>query len=129
MSDKQRVSNFVDGERRDPADGRTSDLVDPVTGEVYASAPLSSEADVDHAYGAAARAFETWRDTTPAERQHALLKLADALESRAAEFVDGGEPGHGQARRAHRRGGDPARGRPAPLLRRRRSRPRGPRGG
>ncbi len=87
MSDKQRVSNFVDGERRDPADGRTSDLVDPVTGEVYASAPLSSEADVDHAYGAAARAFETWRDTTPAERQHALLKLADALESRAAEFV------------------------------------------
>jgi len=54
---------------------------------VYASAPLSGPADVDQAYAAAARAFETWRDTTPGERQAALLKLADAIEARADEFV------------------------------------------
>ena len=36
---------------------------------------------------AAASAFESWRDTTPSERQRALLKIADALEARAEEFV------------------------------------------
>jgi betaine-aldehyde dehydrogenase len=85
--DKLHLRNFVDGQWRDAADGRSSDLVDPVTGEVYASAPLSGETDVDAAFRAAARAFETWRDTTPAERQRLLLKLADAIEGRAGEFV------------------------------------------
>ena len=37
---------------------------------------------------AASTAFETWRDSTPADRQRALLKLADAMEKRADEFVD-----------------------------------------
>ncbi|HSI27606.1 MAG TPA: aminobutyraldehyde dehydrogenase, partial [Aeromicrobium sp.] len=32
-------------------------------------------------------AFESWGDTTPAERQLALLRIADALESRAGDFV------------------------------------------
>ncbi len=36
---------------------------------------------------AAAEAFPGWRDTTPAERQLALLKIADAIEARAEEFV------------------------------------------
>jgi betaine-aldehyde dehydrogenase len=36
---------------------------------------------------AAADAFETWRDTTPSERQRALLKFADAVEARADELV------------------------------------------
>jgi len=42
---------------------------------------------VDRAMKAAADAFETWGETTPAERQRALLKMADALEARSAEFV------------------------------------------
>jgi betaine-aldehyde dehydrogenase len=37
---------------------------------------------------AAATAFETWRDTTPKERQLALLRFADAIEARAEELVD-----------------------------------------
>ena len=35
----------------------------------------------------AADAFETWRDTTPSERSLALLRIADALEARAHDFV------------------------------------------
>ncbi len=81
------VQNFVGGERRDAADGRTTDLIDPTTGQVYATAPLSSAADVAQATAAAAKAFETWRDTTPSERQLALLRFADALESRGDELV------------------------------------------
>jgi len=82
------LSNFVDGKPADAADGRTSDLVDPSTGQVFAQAPVSSAADVDAAVQAAARAFETWRDSTPSDRQKALIRIADAIESRADELVD-----------------------------------------
>ncbi len=36
---------------------------------------------------AAAAAFPAWRDTTPAERQKALLKIADAFEERAEDLI------------------------------------------
>jgi betaine-aldehyde dehydrogenase len=88
MSDQQQLRNFVNGEYVDPVDGGYADLIDPCTGKVFAQAPVSGAADVDAAMTAAAAAFETWRDTTPAERQKALLKLADAVEARAAELVD-----------------------------------------
>ncbi|MHB1930050.1 MAG: aldehyde dehydrogenase family protein, partial [Acidimicrobiales bacterium] len=81
------LRNFVDGGSVDAKDGRTTDIIDPSTGEAYGTAPLSGPEDVDAAYRAAATAFETWRDTTPSERQRMLLKLADAMESRADELV------------------------------------------
>jgi betaine-aldehyde dehydrogenase len=70
-----------------PADGRYADLIDPSTGEVYAAAPVSGQADVDRAMRAAEKAFEGWRETTPSDRQRALLRFADAVEARADELV------------------------------------------
>jgi betaine-aldehyde dehydrogenase len=81
------VQNVINGELVEAVDGRRADLTDPSTGEVFATAPLSGAEDVDRAYVAAATAFESWRDTTPSERQLALLKFADALESRGEELV------------------------------------------
>jgi betaine-aldehyde dehydrogenase len=81
------IRNYINGELRDAADGRTSDLIDPVTGEVFASAVVSGAPDVDAACQAASTAFESWKNTTPSQRQAALLKIADALEARAEEFV------------------------------------------
>src|SRR3954470_8859886 len=81
------LRNYIDGEFRDAADGRTTEVVNPVTGEAYATAPLSGAADVDAAMAAAAAAFPVWRDKTPSERQKALLKIADAFEARADELV------------------------------------------
>ncbi|MFN2519399.1 MAG: aldehyde dehydrogenase family protein, partial [Jatrophihabitantaceae bacterium] len=66
------VQNFIDGELVEPADGRRTELIDPATAEVFGSAPLSGAEDVDTAYRAAATAFESWRETTPSERQRAL---------------------------------------------------------
>jgi len=83
-----RLRNFVNGKHSDPIEGTYSDVVDPSTGEVYAHAPVSAAADVDEALRAAADAFETWRDTTPAERSRALLKFADAVEARAQDFIE-----------------------------------------
>ncbi|MGI8679277.1 MAG: gamma-aminobutyraldehyde dehydrogenase [Jatrophihabitans sp.] len=81
------VQNFIAGELTDALDDRRSDLIDPSTGAVFGSAPVSAPEDVDRAYTAAAKAFETWRDTTPSERQKALLKFADAMEDRAEDLI------------------------------------------
>jgi betaine-aldehyde dehydrogenase len=89
MVDTQRkkLKNFVGGEYVDASDGRYSDLINPATGEVFASAPVSSQTDVNRAFEVASRAFESWRDTTPSERQLALFRIADAIEERADELV------------------------------------------
>jgi betaine-aldehyde dehydrogenase len=81
------LRNFVDGGYADPVSQVRSDIVNPASGRVVASAPVSSQADVDGAYAAAARAFESWRDTTPSQRQQVLLKIADAIEARADELI------------------------------------------
>jgi len=83
----RKLQNFVDGEYQDAADGRTSTLVNPSTGEAFAEAPVSGPADVDAACQAAARGFERWRDATPAERSRALQRAADAMEERGEELV------------------------------------------
>jgi betaine-aldehyde dehydrogenase len=85
---KTVLHNVIGGAPAAPVEGRYSDLVDPATGEVFASAPVSGQADVDNAMAAAASAFERWRDTTPSERQRALLRFADALEARTDELVE-----------------------------------------
>jgi betaine-aldehyde dehydrogenase len=85
---KHEITNVVGGERVLAADGRTSDLVDPSTGEVFGTAPLSGGPDVDAAMRAAQTAFESWRDSTPSERQRALLRIADAVEARGRELVE-----------------------------------------
>ena len=123
---KTVLHNFIAGKAAEPADGRYEDLVDPATGEVFASAPVSGRADVDRAMEAASSAFEQWRDTTPSERQRALLKFADAVEARADELVAAESPEHRQAARADRQRGDAAGHRPDPVLRRRRAAARGP---
>jgi betaine-aldehyde dehydrogenase len=87
MAGHQTFQNVINGKLVDAASGETYDVLDPTTGEVYGRAPMSGAEDVDRAYAAAEQAFEEWGDTTPSERQQALLKIADALEKRADEFV------------------------------------------
>ena len=87
MSGNRVLRNFVNGESVEAADGRTSELINPSTGQVFASAPVSSATDVDRAYVAADAAFEIWSNSTPSERQKALLTIADAFEAHADELV------------------------------------------
>ena len=87
LSPTRTLRNFVDGEYRDARPTTSTPLINPATGEEFARAPISSAADVDAALQAAQRAFGGWRDTTPRERSIALLRIADAFEKRAEEFV------------------------------------------
>ena len=84
---KTVLQNIVNGELGPAADGASLDIIDPTTGAVYATAPLSGQQDVDRAYGAATEAYRSWRWSTPSERQRALLKFADHIEEHAEELI------------------------------------------
>jgi len=83
----EQLQNFINGKSVPGSSGEVTQLINPATGEVYATAPKSNAADVDAAMKAAETAFVLWRDSTPSERQRALLKIADALEARADEII------------------------------------------
>jgi betaine-aldehyde dehydrogenase len=85
--DKIALENIINGESAPAANGQAMDIIDPSTGAVYATSPLSGAADVDRAYAAATDAYQTWRFSTPSERQLALLKFADHVEAHADELA------------------------------------------
>ena len=57
MSGPRSLRNFIAGEYVDGRTETTTDIVNPATGSVVATAPVSGQADVDAAYGAAQSAF------------------------------------------------------------------------
>ncbi len=82
------LQNFIGGQYV-PVNGQgRMPLIDPVTEETYGEMPVSDTSDVDAAYAAASAAFPLWRDTTPADRQLALFRIADEMQARAEEFAD-----------------------------------------
>jgi betaine-aldehyde dehydrogenase len=81
------LRNFIGGQETDFSYDKRADLIDPSTGEAFATAPVSGEAEVTAAFAAATDAFEGWRDATPSERSLALLRIADTFESKADQLV------------------------------------------
>ena len=60
----ERLQFYIDGQWVDPVEPRTLDVVNPATEEIYGRISLGSAADVDRAVGAAARAFESYSQTS-----------------------------------------------------------------
>ena len=83
----RRLENFIGGEYVAPKSGAYTELINPATGQPFAEMPVSDASDVDGALQVAAKAFTSWRRTTPSERSRALLKIADLLEARQDELV------------------------------------------
>ena len=99
-AEKTKLQNFIGGEFVDGADGATEEVINPATTEVIAKAPLSGEEDVNRAVAAAKGAFDGWAATTPGERAHAMLRLADAIEENADEIADLESANAGKPRQA-----------------------------
>ena len=92
------LQNFING-RFVPAQGRdTIDIVNPGTGETVAVSPVSGQEDVEAAFRAATDAARTWKRTTPAERQEALLRIADGLVEHRDELIEAQHRNTGQPR-------------------------------
>ena len=64
----------------------TFDITSPSSGEVIWSASSASKQDCNDAVEAAKAAFPAWSKSKPVFRRDFLLKTADILESRAAEY-------------------------------------------
>jgi acyl-CoA reductase-like NAD-dependent aldehyde dehydrogenase len=79
---------YIDGKRAPARSGERFDVVNPATGELYASVPKGGTDDVEDAVLAARRALEgEWRRTAAPDRAAMLGRLARLLESRIEGFA------------------------------------------
>ncbi len=84
MSD---LSMLINGLQVSAEKGRSFERRNPLDGSVATRAPAASTADAVAAVEAAAEAFKSWSQTGPGARRALLLKAADALEAKTAQFV------------------------------------------
>ena len=84
----ETLQNYINGAFVASASTETTTILNPSTGQAIAVAPQSNQADVDAAMTAAAHAFDSWKETTPGERQLALLQIADLIEANASALID-----------------------------------------
>lgn len=80
---------FIDGRFVAAQSGKTFDVINPATGEVFAKAAAGDAGDIDLAVKAARKAFESgpWPSMSASGRRNLLLKLADAIEAHADELA------------------------------------------
>jgi 1-pyrroline dehydrogenase len=83
----QSYKNFVGGEWVEAVEGETMEVLNPSTGDVIAEVPRGTQADVDRAVAAAAKALPGWLEKTPKDRMELLLKLADVMDEHAEELA------------------------------------------
>ena len=83
----QQFRNIIGGKAVEAASGETYDIVNPATGEVYAAGAGLGRGGRRPRHAGGRGGVRDLGGDHPAERQKALLKIADALEERAAEFV------------------------------------------
>jgi acyl-CoA reductase-like NAD-dependent aldehyde dehydrogenase len=78
---------YIDGAWVPSSGTGTIDVFDSTNGEVIASIPDGSPADVDAAAQAARTAFESWSQTTPEERSKVLTRIGEGLAARMDEIA------------------------------------------
>src|SRR6267142_2465572 len=75
-----KVPNYVNGRWVESTSKEWRDVINPASGEVLASVPMSSDAEVLAAIEAAHAAFPAWRRTPAEDRIQPLFKLKQLLE-------------------------------------------------
>ncbi|MGG7538382.1 aldehyde dehydrogenase [Rhizobium sp. 12,4] len=81
------ISLLINGADRAATSGRTYDRIDPFTEKLASRAAAASLEDVAAAVDAASAAFGAWSKTGPGQRRAILMKAADIMDSKAAEFT------------------------------------------
>ncbi|WP_167043180.1 aldehyde dehydrogenase family protein [Salinibacterium sp. ZJ454] len=79
---------IINGEHVPAASGKTTEDINPYTGEVYATVAAAGTDDVNRAVGAAADAFESWASTSPTARARIFLRAADLFEERTDQAIE-----------------------------------------
>ena len=84
----EKISNYINGELKEPSSGAYLDNYNPATGKVYSLIPDSDEKDVAEAVEAATKAFPAWSTTNKEERSKVLLKIASLIEDNLEELAN-----------------------------------------
>ena len=82
-----RLKQFIDGQWVDSEGGRTHQVINPATEQPVTEVTLGSAADVDKAVAAARRAFESFSQTSPAERAQLLERVIEEYKARAPDLA------------------------------------------
>ncbi len=72
---------FIGGDRVSAQTGATTELLDPATGEPWATVAMATAADVDRAVQIAAQMRPSWRKVNSRDRTQMLLRLAGLIRS------------------------------------------------
>ncbi|HSY14401.1 MAG TPA: aldehyde dehydrogenase family protein, partial [Jatrophihabitantaceae bacterium] len=81
------VGLLINGEVMPARSGRTFESINPATGDLLVHIAEGDSADVDDAVRAARAAFEgEWSRWRPHDRQRALIRLAELVESHADQL-------------------------------------------
>jgi acyl-CoA reductase-like NAD-dependent aldehyde dehydrogenase len=67
--------------------GGSHEVVDPATEEVLTTVPLAGVEETDAAVDRARRAFESWRQVTPADRGRLLRRFAELIDGHVEELA------------------------------------------
>jgi len=91
------LSLYIDGEFIQGGGRKEQDILNPATNEVIGKLPHATKEDLDRALAAAARAFESWKKSSPMERSKILRKVAELSRERAKDIgrgitMDQGKP-------------------------------------
>jgi vanillin dehydrogenase len=81
------VELFINGHAIGAESGKSFVRANPVSGAAVTNAAAAGVADVNRAVESAAAAFPAWAATGPGRRRELLLKCADALLARQADFI------------------------------------------
>jgi vanillin dehydrogenase len=78
---------LIAGEQQESSTGETYDDVNPYTGDAIATIAAAAPADVTRAVDAAAAAFKTWSQASPAERRAVFLRAAQLVRERTNDVI------------------------------------------
>ena len=79
---------FADNQWRSAEANRTFEVREPYSGKPFARVASGTRTDARFAVDAAARAFGSWSESTPAEKARLFLKAAEIVRRRRTEIAD-----------------------------------------
>ena len=83
----EKVANFIGGQWETSATSHTVDVVNPATGEMLATVPMSRATEVDRAVSVATQAFASWRQVPAVVRARYLFRFKALVETHAEELA------------------------------------------
>ena len=81
------LQHYIDGKWTDSEGGRRHEVVNPATEEVVSEVTLGSQADVDKAVAAARRAFDSFSQTSKADRAALLGRIVEEYKKRCLLYT------------------------------------------